>query len=330
MKKISQRLNKKMIVMSIAILGTYTLLALGMRFNWISYYASGMMVSILINIIMAVSLALVTGYLGELVLGHAGFMAIGAYISALITQYVDLPIAIVFPLALLCGAIGASFIGILIGIPALRLRGDYLGIITLGFGEIIRITLNNLKITNGARGLTGIAPYTNFTFAFFITVAVILFINRLIHSRHGKNIIAIRENEIAADCVGLSTFYYKTYAFSIAAFFAGIAGGLYAHYYQVLNPQSFGFMYSIEYLVIVVLGGMGNLVGTIIAAVTLGILNEWLRAFAQYRMLVYSATLIAIVILKAQGVTIHTVHRSLKGIMKGLIKRENKCLKEEG
>lgn len=285
----------------------YVLLMLGMSVGIINYYYTGVLISILINVIMATSLALVTGYLGELVLGHAGFMAIGAYTSALITMNLDLPMFIEFPIGLIVGGVFAAFIGVLIGIPALRLRGDYLGIITLGFGEIIRIVLNNLKITNGAKGLSGISSYSNFSITFVITAAIVATLFLLIKSRHGRAIIAIRENEIATDCIGISTFYYKTFAFAIAAFFAGIGGGLYAHYLQGLTPSSFGFLNSIEYLIIVVLGGMGSLSGTIIAAIVLGILNEMLRAFSEYRMLIYSVVLVVMMICKAKGITFKSI-----------------------
>lgn len=295
----------------LGVIVAYGLLIGGMEVGVINYYYSGVLISILINVIMATSLALVTGYLGELVLGHAGFMAIGAYTSAIITMHLDFPMFVEFPIGLLVGGVFAAFIGVLIGIPALRLRGDYLGIITLGFGEIIRIVLNNLKITNGAKGLSGISNYSNFTITFFVTIAIVAMLFLLIKSRHGRAIIAIRENEIATDCIGISTFYYKTFAFAISAFFAGIGGGLYAHYLQGLTPSSFGFLNSIEYLIIVVLGGMGSLSGTIIAAVVLGLLNEVLRAFSEYRMLIYSLVLVAMMVCKARGV-------SFKGILRKL------------
>lgn len=303
--------KNKSLVVFISLISAYLCLIVGIVTGVINSYFSGVMVAILINVIMASSLTLVTGYLGELVLGHAGFMAVGAYTSAIITMNLDLPAYIEFPIALICGGILAACIGILIGIPALRLRGDYLGIITLGFGEIIRIVLNNLKITNGAKGLSGISSYSNFTITFGITVIIVLAIYALMKSRHGRAIIAIRENEIATDCVGISTFYYKTFAFAIAAFFAGIGGGLYAHYLQVLSPSSFGFLNSIEYLIIVVLGGMGSLGGTIIAAIVLGLLNEVLRAFSEYRMLIYSFMLIMMMVCKAKGITLKVILRKL-------------------
>jgi branched-chain amino acid transport system permease protein len=300
-------MKKKYILFVIAVIAIYTLLFAGRTFSMINSYVEGVIVSILINVIMAVSLALVTGYLGELVLGHAGFMAVGAYTSAILTLHLDLPKMIEFPIAVIAGGLVSALLGILIGIPALRLKGDYLAIITLGFGEIIRIILNNLKITNGARGLSGIPGYSNFTITFVITVTIIAILYLLIHSRHGRSILAIRENEIAAECIGISSVWYKTFAFAIAAFFAGVGGGLYAHYNQVLNPGSFGFLYSIEFLIIVVLGGMGNLFGTIASAVGLGTINEMLRSFSHYRMLVYSLVLIIIMILKAKGFSLLTL-----------------------
>lgn len=320
--------NKKIIFLG-GILGAYIFLLGGMVLGIIDTYVTGVIISILINIILAVSLALVTGYLGELVLGHAGFMAVGAYTSAIITMNLNAPIWIKFPIAVVCGGLFASLIGIIIGIPALRLRGDYLGIITLGFGEIIRIVMNNLKITNGAKGLSGIPGYSQFTIsiggetvvsgilvyftiAFGLVIITTLVIYGIIRSRAGRAIIAIRENEIAADCSGISTFYYKTFAFAIAAFFAGVGGSVYAHYHQVLSPSSFGFLYSIEYLIIVVLGGMGNLFGTIVAAIVLGILSEALRTFSEYRMLIYSAVLIMVMICKAKGITLKSIMKELQ------------------
>lgn len=303
--------KNKPLTIVISLMVSYLFLMIGISTGLINSYFSGVIVAILINVIMATSLTLVTGYLGELVLGHAGFMAVGAYTSAIITMNLDLPVYIEFPIALICGGLLAAFVGVLIGIPALRLRGDYLGIITLGFGEIIRIVLNNLKITNGAKGLSGIPNYSNFTVAFVLTVLIVGILYLLIKSRHGRAIVAIRENEIATDCVGISTFYYKTFAFAIAAFFAGIGGGLYAHYLQVLSPSSFGFLNSIEYLIIVVLGGMGSFGGTIIAAIVLGMLNEVLRAFSEYRMLIYSLMLIIMMVCKAKGITLSTILRKL-------------------
>ena len=282
----------------------FIILFIGIQFGLIGSYETGIVITILINIGLAVSLSLVTGYLGELALGHAGFMAIGAYTAGLITLNLSLPGGIEFPLALLLGGIVAGLLGIVIGIPALRLRGDYLGIITLGFGEIIRIVLNNLTITGGPRGLSGIPKYTNYIWAYWTTTMIVIIIFLLMNSRHGRAISAIRENEIAAEAVGIPVAYYKTFAFAVSAFFAGITGGIYAHYLTQLYPKTFNFLYSIEILVIVVLGGMVSLKGTIIAAIILGLATEYLRRYAEYRMLIYSALLIAIILFKTKGFTL--------------------------
>lgn len=282
----------------------FIIMLVGVETGLISSYLTGILVATMINITLAVSLSLVTGYLGELALGHAGFMAVGAYTAGLITLNLNLPGLIEFPLALIVGGVFAGIIGVIIGIPALRLRGDYLGIITLGFGEIIRVILNNTTITGGAKGLSGLPGYTNYIWAYWIMALTIIIIYLLMHSRHGRAIIAIRENEIAAESVGVPVAYYKTFAFAIAAFFAGIAGGVYGHYLTQLYPKKFNFLYSIEILVIVVLGGMGSLKATIIAAIVLGFLSEYLREFAEYRMIIYSILLIVIILFKTKGFTL--------------------------
>ena len=186
-------------------------------------------------------------------------------------------------------------------------RGDYLGIITLGFGEIIRIILNNLNITGGAKGLSGLTKYTNFFWAYSTTALIVIIIYLIMNSKHGRAITAIRENEIAAESVGIPVAYYKTFAFAVSAFFAGITGGIYAHYLTQLYPKKFNFLYSIEILVIVVIGGMVSLKGTIIAAIILGLASEYLRKYAEYRMLIYSALLIGIILFKTKGITLKSV-----------------------
>ena len=254
----------------------------------INRYYEGIVRLICINIIMAVSLNLVCGFMGQLALGHAGFMSVGAYCAA-------------FPLALLVGGIFAAIVGFVIGIPALRMRGDYLAIITLGFGEIIRVIANALPITGGAKGLSGIPASTNFSYSYWVMILSVFVIFAFIKSRHGRAVISIREDEIAAEASGIRTTYYKMMAFVLAAFFAGIAGGLYAHHVGVLAPTKFNFNYSVEFLVMVVLGGMGSITGSIIAAIVLTILPEALRGFEDYRMLLYSLVLIVMMLFRPTG-----------------------------
>ena len=267
----------------------------------LSRYYTGIVMMVGINIILTASLNLTTGYLGQLALGHAGFMSVGAYGAALFTLYSGLPTGVSFPIALFIGGIVAALFGIAIGIPALRLKGDYLAIITLGFGEIIRVLITNVEFTGGAKGLRGIPRITNFAYVYIVVVITMIVLYTLLRSRQGRAIISIREDEIAAEASGINTTYYKLLAFTISAFFAGVAGGLYAHYLSVLDPANFDFNYSIEILVMVVLGGMGSLTGSVIAAIVLTILPELLRDFASARMLIYSILLVVMMIFRPTG-----------------------------
>lgn len=264
----------------------------------ISNYWLGILMIAGINIILASSLNLATGYLGQLTLGHAGFMSVGAYVSALCSIHLNMP----FIGSLVIGAIIAAAIGIIIGVPTLRLKGDYLCIITLAFNEIIRVIMVNLSITNGSKGLVGIPRNTDFTIVFLSAAITIFVIYSIVKSRHGRAIVSIREDETASELAGIPTTYYKILAFAVSAFFAGLAGGLYAHYISVISPKVFDYNKSVEILVIVVLGGMGNWKGSIIAAVVMTILPEYLRAFSQYRMLLYAVVLIAAMILKEKNI----------------------------
>jgi branched-chain amino acid transport system permease protein len=290
-------------VLILVLFGIISLLVTGV----LSTYQKKVLLLVGINIILAVSLNVATGYLGQLPLGHAGFMAVGAYTCALFTKFSPLPDGISFFLGLLLGALMAGVFGVLIGIPALRLTGDYLAILTLGFGEIIRITLNNIDtvlgrdLFYGAKGLKNIPKYSNYINVFVCVVITCFAIHAMMKSRHGRAVLAVRDNEIAAESCGIQTTYYKVMAFAFSAFFAGLAGGLYACYLGVLDPSNFGFMKSIEILVMVVLGGMGSMLGSIVSATVLTILPEALRSFASYRMVIYSLALIVMMIFKPGG-----------------------------
>lgn len=257
---------------------------------------SRLLIPVGINIILAVSLNLTVGFLGELTLGHAGFMSVGAYAGCMFTVFMDLPVYIEFPLALLVGGLTAAVFGVIIGIPALRLKGDYLAIVTLAFGEIIKSVITNMNITGGAGGLKGIEKTTNFTMVFAGVLITIIVISNLINSRHGRAICAIRDNVIAAEAAGVNVVYYKLLAFVVAAFFAGAAGVLYGHNLGILKPATFDFNKSIEILVIVVLGGMGSITGSVIAAIVITVLPEMLRGLQDYRMLMYAIVLIVMML----------------------------------
>ena len=288
-----------------AILLVYIVLSSLIGSGVINKYYGGILIMIGINVIMTVSLNLTTGFLGELALGHAGFMSVGAFTAGIITKQLTTNLgwdaAACLPISLLAGGILAAVMGFLIGVPALRLKGDYLAIITLGFGEIIRVIIQNMEITGGASGISRVPRINNFTLTYCIMVVVIIIMFTLGRSRHGRAILSIRENAVAAESTGISVTRYKIFAFTFAAFFAGIAGGLYAHQIGRVSAATFDFNKSIEYLVMVVLGGMGSITGSIIAAAVLTLLPELLRQFADYRMLLYSILLIIMMLFRPKG-----------------------------
>lgn len=294
MKKIFNKKNLISVGIAVAV---YVILMVLTSTGLLSKHMQSLLVPAGINVILAISLNLTVGFLGELTLGHAGFMSVGAYAGCLFTQYVDLPEAVEFPIAMLIGGLTAMVFGIIIGIPALRLKGDYLAIVTLAFGEIIRSVITNMDITGGAGGLKGIARYSDFTTVYVVAIITLLFSVNLINSRHGRAICAIRDNVIAAESVGINVVFYKMLAFVSASFFAGVAGVLYGHNLSILKPGTFDFNKSIEILVIVVLGGMGSIPGAIISAVVITILPELLRGLDDYRMLIYSIVLILMMLL---------------------------------
>ncbi len=255
--------------------------------------------TICINIILAVSLNLITGFTGQFSLGHAGFMSIGAYTCTIIT--LRMPTTLGFIIGLVAGAVLAALVGILVGLPTLRLRGDYLAIATLGMAEIIRIVFLNLEITNGAAGLFSANQYVNWFWLFLFTAGTVILITNFINSSHGRACISIREDEIAAEAMGIHATKYKVTAFVMGAFFAGIAGSIHSSYFYFIKPDLFGFLKSINILVIVVLGGMGSISGSIVAAVLLAIISTALQSIPELQMVIYSIMLIVIMLFRPQG-----------------------------
>lgn len=304
-----QKKNKQIayIVNFAAVLILFFILFFANQFGLMDRLVVTLVVLIGINIILAVSLNLTVGFLGQMALGHAGFMSIGAYASALFTKVflteskTGALADVRFLLALLVGGAVAALFGLVVGIPALRLKGDYLAIITLGFGEIIRVVIENVSFTGGAQGMRGIPRIANINIVYWVTVASVAVLYCFIRSRHGRAIMAIRDDDIASEASGIPNTKYKVLAFSMTAFFAGIAGAIYAHQYGIIAANTFNFNKSIELLIIVVLGGMGSLTGSIVAAIGLTLLPELLRTFSEYRMLVYSLALILIMIFKPSG-----------------------------
>jgi branched-chain amino acid transport system permease protein len=294
------------------------LFALGKLFpHLINPYAERLMILCGINIMLAVSLNLINGFTGQFSLGHAGFMAIGGYTSGYFAITAGPRVlgalgatpadpgagaALMLVLGLLVGGAAAALAGLLIGIPTLRLRGDYLAIATLGLGEIIRVVILNIEAVGGARGLNNIPGYTTF-FWVYLLVGVTLVVNwNLVRSRHGRALLAVREDEVAAESLGVPTTRYKVLAFTVGAAFAGMAGALFGHYLRYLNTNSFSFLKSFEVVIMVVLGGMGSITGSVSAAILLTLLPEFLRPIKAYRMVIYSLLLILLMLLRPQGI----------------------------
>ena len=250
-----------------------------------------------INVIMSVSLNLINGYTGQFSLGHAGFMAVGAYVGVVCTSNFGFPLIA----ALLAGAAAAGLLGFMIGLPTLRLRGDYLAIATLGLGEIIRIVIMNIEYVGGAAGFKGIKHLTDFTWVFFVMLFTLFFVKNFVNSTHGRACIAIRENEIAAEAMGVNTTKYKVMAFTIGAAFAGVAGGLFAHQFYLISPNSFTFLASFNYLIMVVLGGMGSITGSIAGAFVVTFISAALAAWPEFRMIIYALALILLMFYRPQG-----------------------------
>ena len=269
-----------------------------------------------INIIMSASLNLINGYTGQFSLGHAGFMAVGAYVGVVCTTNFGMPLIA----ALIAGAAAAGLLGFMIGLPTLRLRGDYLAIATLGLGEIIRIVIMNIEYVGGAAGFKGIKHLTDFTWVFFIMLFTLFFIKNFVNSTHGRACISIRENEIAAEAMGINTTKYKVMAFTIGAAFAGIAGGLFAHQFYLISPNSFTFMASFNYLIMVVLGGLGSITGSIAGAFVVTFISAALAAWPEFRMIIYALALILLMFYRPQGLFGYMEITNLKPIRQVLDK----------
>lgn len=268
----------------------------------VSRQISNMLIPISVYIVLAVSLNLVVGLLGELSLGHAGFMSVGLFSGCLVSIALVnvLPMPVRLPLSMIAGGLVAAVFGFIVGLPALRLKGDYLAIVTLACGEIIKNVITNLDFTGGALGLNTGAIYSNaktlLPYAAILVLLTAVVMMNLKKSRHGRAIMAIRDNRIAAESVGINVTRYKLTVFMLAAFFAGAAGTLYGHFFANVKAASFDYNMSIEILVIVVLGGMGSVPGSIIAAIVLTALPEAMREFADYRMLLYAIVLVLVML----------------------------------
>lgn len=266
----------------------------------LNMYYTQILMGIGVSILMGLGTNLVLGFSGQFTLGQAGFMAIGAYASAIITGY--LPTYDGFYLSMLVGVLISALVALIFGLPTLRLKGDYLAIATLGMAEIIRIAIvNGGEVTNGAAGLTGILPYTGWPTIYVFVVVITILVLNFLRSATGRQAITLREDEIAAESMGVNITKMKTMIFVMGAMISSIAGSLYVSYIGTVVPKDFTIMKSIDYLIIVVLGGLGSITGTIIAAVVLGLLNMYLQNFSELRMIIYALALVLVMILRPGG-----------------------------
>lgn len=303
-KKIKRNYFINLIGLVLLFLALYAVFETGI-FGTRTDYLKGIATTACYTIIMVTSLNLLVGIMGEFSLGHAGFMSVGAYASAILTNSISssgIPDFVLFLLAIVIGGIAAAITGVLVGIPTLKLRGDYLAIVTIAFAEIIRVAFTNFEITGGGRTMSGIKKLSNFYWVFWVTVVCVAIMYMFIRSRFGRTVKAIREDYIAASASGVNVTFYKVMTFTISAFFAGVAGAIYAHYMTAMIPTSFNFMYSAEFLTEVIIGGTGSMTGSIIGAAFLSALPEAMRAFARYRMLGYSVVLVLIMIFRPGGI----------------------------
>lgn len=314
---------KNSILIVILVIAIFLLLNFLIDIGIINRYVKGLLTLSFINIILAVALNMITGITGQLSLGNAGFMAIGAYTSAFFSVKVGTP----FILSLFIGGLLAGVIAIIVGIPTLKLKGDYFAITTLGVGEITRVLITNIDAIGGARGFTGIPSKTTINFAYFSMILILILVINIVKSSKGRALIAIRENEIAAEAMGVNTTKYKVTAFFIAALLTGFAGGLFAHYTSFIQPTTFNFMKSIEIVTFVVLGGMGSITGSVIAAIFLTILPESLRSLSDYRMVIYSLSLVILMIFRPQGLLgkleVTDIYNIIKNKVKGKKSKSN-------
>ncbi|WP_294603749.1 branched-chain amino acid ABC transporter permease [uncultured Lactobacillus sp.] len=283
-------------------------------------FIENMLVTIGINIILATGLNLIIGFSGQFSLGHAGFMAIGAYATAIITQRMSSEAG--FLVSMFVGVLLAIIIAAIIGTATfIRLKGDYLAIATLGAAEIIRNVINNLKITGGAAGLYNIPQLCSWPTVYILFCVTTIILTNFIRSKNGRAIKAVREDEIAAEAMGINTTKWKLAAFVLGGATAAIAGSLHASFLQTISPSNFGIMESISILVIVVLGGVGSMTGTFVAAIVLGVLDTALQSFGALRMVIYAIVLILIMIFKPAGL-LGNWEFSLKNLTRHFGKKE--------
>ena len=289
--------NRKNIISLLGIVLLYAVVQGLIVFDIMPPFYKLTLILICIYIILSTSLNLINGITGQFSIGHAGFMAIGAYVSAIVTAIMHGPLL----LGLLTGAVVSAVAGLLVGLPTLRLKGDYLAIATLGFGEIVRIVFLNMEFVGGAAGYT-LSSKITWTWAFGLMVISVILIKNFVSSTHGRACISIRENEIAAESMGINTTKYKVMAFTIGAFFAGLAGGIYANYMYIIQPGTFSFLKSFDILVMVVLGGLGSISGGIVGAIVYTLISALLAGIPEWRLVITAVFLVVMMIFRPTGI----------------------------
>jgi branched-chain amino acid transport system permease protein len=288
----------------VLLIAGFAFCATASAFEFLDLYLQLILIYVGINIILTVSLNLINGYMGEFSVGHAGFMAVGAYIASLLTVHVfpQGSVSILFPLAILAGGVGAALVGFIVAIPSFKTRGDYLAIVTLAFCMIVKSVLENIDAVGGPRGLLGMEKLTTLPWVFFWTVLSVWVIRNLVYSNFGRGVLSIREDEIASDLMSVNTRQVKIIAFVVSSFFAGIAGGLFAHALQFINPRMFDILKSTDILIMVYLGGIASISGSIIGAVIYTILLEILRPLGVWRMVLMPLMLVLLMIYRPHGI----------------------------
>ncbi len=273
------------------------------RFGLLDQYVQLILMYVGINIILSVSLNLINGYMGEFSVGHAGFMAVGAYVSSILTVLIfpSTGSAFTFPIAVCAGGLAAGLVGLVVAVPSFHTRGDYLAIVTLAFGMIVKSILENIDAVGGPRGFLGMEKLTTLPWVFFWTVVSVWIIRNLVYSKFGRGVLSIREDEIASDLMSVNTRQVKVIAFVISSFFAGIAGGLFAHLLQFINPRTFDILKSTDILIMVYLGGIGSIAGSILGASVFTVLLEVLRPMGIWRMVIMPLMLVLLMIYRPYG-----------------------------
>lgn len=274
------------------------------QFNLVNPYVQIIIMYIGINIILTTSLNIVNGYMGEFSIGHAGFMAVGAYVASLLTLHVfpSSSSFFFFPLAVIAGGLGAALVSLVVAIPSFKTRGDYLAIITLAFLFIVKSVLENINAIGGPRGIVGIDKLTTMPWVFFFTVLSLWVIRNFIHSNYGRGVLSIREDEVASRLMSVNTRQAKFLAFAVSSFFAGVAGALFAHLLQFISPRVFDVLKSTDILIMVYLGGIGSIAGSILGATIYTVLLEVLRPLGMFRMVLMPLLLVFLMIFRPRGI----------------------------